>query len=489
MDNPNLKVLIVGAGVGGLALAILLEKAGIAYEVYERASKVRPLGSAVQLNANILPLFEQLGIFDQIWKIGKPVRRTRVVGDRLQNLGSIEAAEVEARMGYPSVIVARPELYDILLSQVPASKIHMSKKITAVEQDLSSSAAPGTGVKITCSDGTAAQGDILVGADGAYSVVRDHIYNDLLAQNRLPASDAQELSFTHTCLVGTTKPLDPEKFPIVREADARHMILVSPEKRYSVWCFLVSENRICWFVTLQLERASSKAREEKIVNNSEWGPEAAEAMCQQVKNFKMPYGGELGDLIEQTDKGLISKVMLEEKHFKTWYDGRSVLIGDACHKMLPSGGQGAINAMHDAIILANMIYDIPKNTPQEITNAFKKYQDKRFSHAEYHINTSKQLGKILMGVSVWDRILRKIALNYVPKFLVRKAMDEMGVYQPQAGFLPLFPHKGFIKPLPQEPCKRYLEKLRLEEGLQNPKQNNQEEQEQIEPQSTAAVVV
>ncbi|KAF8937106.1 hypothetical protein EDD21DRAFT_148937 [Dissophora ornata] len=484
MEDPNLKVLIVGAGIGGLTTAILLEKAGIDYEVYERAAQVRPLGSAVQLNANILPFFQQLGICDDVWKFGKRVQYTRVVGENLQSLGQIDATEIEARMGYPSVIVARPELYDLLLSQVPQTKIHMGKKITLVEQDFSPTAQPGTGVKITCSDGTVAQGDIIVGADGAYSVVRQHMYEDLLKKNKLHASDAGELSFSHTCLVGTTKELDSEKYPILKETDTRHSILMGPPgMRYSVWCFTVPENRICWFVTLQLQKASSKAKEEKIVNNSEWGPEAAEAMCQQVKGYKTPYGGDLGDLIEQTDKTLISKVMLEEKQFKTWYDGRAVLLGDACHKMLPSGGQGAINAMHDAIILANMIYDIRYNTSQEITNAFRKYQDARFTQAGYHINTSKQLGKILMGASFWDRIVRKIALNYVPKFVVRKAMDKMGVYQPQAGFLPLFPHKGFVKPLPQEPCKRYLEKQQHER-----EQAGQQESEPAATETSAAAV-
>ncbi|KAG0325570.1 hypothetical protein BGZ99_000453 [Dissophora globulifera] len=489
MEDPNLKVLIIGAGIGGLALAVLLEKAGIAYEVYERASKVRPLGSAVQLNANILPFFQQLGICDDIRKFGKPVEYTRVVGQNLQSLGQIDATEVEQRMGYPSIIVARPELYDLLLSQVPVSKIHMSKKITSVEQDLSSTMQPGTAVKITCSDGTVAHGDLIVGADGAYSVVRQHIYDDLLKKNKLPASDAKELSFSHVCLVGTTKELDPERYPILKQPDARHSILMGPPKmRYSVWCFTVPQNRICWFVTLQMQKASSKSKEEKLVNNSEWGPEAAEAMCQQVKDYKTPYGGELGDLIENTDKTLISKVMLEEKQFKTWYDGRAVLLGDACHKMLPSGGQGAINAMHDAIILANMIYDIRENTTPEIADAFKKYRDARFAQAEYHINTSKQLGKILMGVSFWDRIIRKIALNYVPKFLIRMAMDKQGVYQPQAGFLPLFPYKGFIAPLSQEPCKRYVEKQQRQAEQTNQAQRKATEAAIVEPKVAAATV-
>src|SRR5690606_31393844 len=66
------KVMIVGAGIGGLTLAILLEKAGIEYEVYERNTILRPLGSATSLSPNVLPLFEQLGILPELEAISKP---------------------------------------------------------------------------------------------------------------------------------------------------------------------------------------------------------------------------------------------------------------------------------------------------------------------------------------------------------------------------------------------------------------------------------
>lgn len=68
-------------------------------------------------------------------------------------------------------------------------------------------------------------------------------------------------------------------------------------------------------------------------SNSEWGPGAAEAMCNEVRDFKL-HGGKdgkvltMGDMIDRTPKGMISKVMLEEKLFDTWYGGRTVLIGD-----------------------------------------------------------------------------------------------------------------------------------------------------------------
>lgn len=80
-----------------------------------------------------------------------------------------------------------------------------------------------------------------------------------------------------------------------------------------------------------LDKESSKKNDS--FRSSEWGPEAAEAMCKEVRDFKVPSGKKgttmtMGDLIDKTPKNLISKVMLEEKVFDTWYGGRTVLLGD-----------------------------------------------------------------------------------------------------------------------------------------------------------------
>lgn len=65
----------------------------------------------------------------------------------------------------------------------------------------------------------------------------------------------------------------------------------------------------------------------------DWYPETIVEICEDVRNFKCPYGGSVMDLIEATPKGMVSKVLLEEKMYRTWYHGRVVLVGDSCHKV------------------------------------------------------------------------------------------------------------------------------------------------------------
>ena len=107
--------------------------------------------------------------------------------------------------GYDRVLFARPELYRLLYSRVPAHKIHLSKKVLSFQQNKD-------GVMVRLQDGTNAHGDILVGADGAHSAIRQHLYKELAAQGKLPQSDTRDMLKGYICMVGTTDPLDPAKY-------------------------------------------------------------------------------------------------------------------------------------------------------------------------------------------------------------------------------------------------------------------------------------
>lgn len=131
------------------------------------------------------------------------------------------------RFGYENYIIARPVLYDFLHRQVPKERIHMSVKITETSQD-------DHGVRIHCSNGAVYEGGILVGADGAYSIVRQSMYSQLKAENKLPATDALPLPYSTECLVGQTRVLDVSEFPRLAKEDCQFMNIIGDNKPYSV---------------------------------------------------------------------------------------------------------------------------------------------------------------------------------------------------------------------------------------------------------------
>ncbi|KAG0331619.1 hypothetical protein BG004_001586 [Podila humilis] len=387
MNKP--KVLIVGAGIGGLILGAFLEKGGIPYQLFERASEVKPYGSAMSVGAISAHLFKQIGILDDLIAVGKPSDSLEFLNENLESLFKMDFTGRKEISGFDGHIVARPDLYALLLRQIPPEKIFLSKKILNFEQN-------DAGVMIRCNDGSWYHGDILVGADGAYSAVRQHLYKTLKIKKTLPASDDVPLPFSSVCLVGQTTPLDPEEFPDLKLPYSKFNTILG-NNQYSWVRATTKGNTVCWIVTEFLTKESSKQNDS--FRNSEWGPEAAETMCNEVRHLKMPGGkGDrvmtVGDYIDLTPKHLISKVMLEEKVFQTWYGGRTVLIGDACHKLNPAGGAGAMTAIQDAAALANWICTLQSKNRDVIENSFREYHTERYPVVMKAFETSKFLNHI-----------------------------------------------------------------------------------------------
>ena len=131
------------------------------------------------------------------------------------------------RFGSSAYIVSRPVLYNILLRQVPKERFHMNKKMLSMENG-------GNGVLVRFSDGTSEEGDILVGADGAYSAVRQNLYTQLKKIKKLPKSDGLPLPYSTVCLVGQTRPLDPEVFPNLKMGYCQFIRVLGDKKPYSV---------------------------------------------------------------------------------------------------------------------------------------------------------------------------------------------------------------------------------------------------------------
>ncbi|KAG0366933.1 hypothetical protein BGZ54_004679 [Gamsiella multidivaricata] len=446
-DRPP-KVLISGAGLAGLLLANLLEKANIPYEIFERAKEVLPLGSIMCLTANILPAFEQLELYDDLMKASYPSHSTKLLSADLKRIGEFNAEEDKALTGYHRALFARPELYKILLSRIPPQKIHLSKRVASFHQDKD-------GVTLEFQDNTpAVHGDILVGADGAYSAVRQHLYQELEQQGKLPLADKRKSQKGYICLVGTTGSLDTTKFPGVDVPASEGTLLVGDSASPYAWStFTVPGNKICWNVVVQLD---VNASEEEKFKNSEWASTTNEKMIEKVCEFKTPYG-KMGDLFDATPKDQISRVFLEDMVYETWYHSRTVLIGDAAHKLLPSTGQGAVNAMQDAVVLANCLYDLESVTHENIQAALKNFREQRYDHVKTQHEASQFGAKIQYGHTWYERILRHIVFNYLPKSLQRNHILKDSQYRPQVAFLPQTANRGSGSVQPQRPSKRYAE--------------------------------
>lgn len=387
-------VMIVGAGLGGLLLGTLLQKAGISFNIFERSPTVKELGSSIPIGGQIIPLFAQLGLDKDLLDIAKPLEEFRVYNEKRELNYILDFSSYECLTGHKEYMVARPALYDLLIRQIPPERIHRSKRmLTKLEAD--------DGIIIKMSDGSTYKGDILVGADGACSTVRQRLFDRLKNEGKLCKGDREHLPFRTVCLVGQTRALNPVEFPQLQRSLCGFCAVIGDKRAYTVMISTTPQNTVTWTLIRHLDKTSSADLESQRLKNTEntgWGALDIQAMCDETRGIGIPGGSgamNLGDLMDLTPKELMSKVMLEEKVFETWYLGRTVLLGDAAHKINPTGGRAAKLAMYDAIALANLIYTLPSSslTIKDITTIFSTYWTERYPTALEELQSSQLLNK------------------------------------------------------------------------------------------------
>ncbi|GJJ75046.1 hypothetical protein EMPS_07404 [Entomortierella parvispora] len=442
--SPGAKphVVIVGAGIGGLALALLLERAGVSYVILEKTSSIKPLGSAIAVSGQLTYLFRQLDILEEFQDKSLLYDEAHVHDGDCKPTYNLDFRPGAPMTGSDAYIVARPILYELLYSKIPKDKIHLNKRVlTILNGDV--------GARVDCSDGSTFDGDIIVGADGAYSPVRQGLFKWLKKNNKLPSSDDVPMPYNCVCLVGQTEKLDPEEFPDIGKSICIFNNMTSTSTPFTWATFTTKQHTICWMVLEHLNESSSK--EHDSFRNSDWGPEAASAMAQATRDFPILNGGKLGKtmghLFDKTGKDLMSKIVLEEKVYKTWYGGRTVLLGDACHKLNPAAGAGAMSAVHDAICLANWINVLPSLAVKDIEAIFKEYYDERQPHVMAAYQSSVTLAKTLEKTTA-AAIVRYL-IWHMPKWLWILVLKNRCAYRPQASFLDPVKDTGTVRPCEQ----------------------------------------
>ncbi|KAF9907042.1 hypothetical protein EC991_011346 [Linnemannia zychae] len=446
MKEKGPHVLIVGAGAGGLMLALLCERGNISYEVFEKSKALRPLGSAIALN-KVNHFFEQLGILQEVEAYSKWFGALHLMDQNLNVQGTFYArapgVPQRATYGYASPVMARPDLIRILASRIPAEKLHFNKRVVATQQD-------NNQVTLSCADGTSYSGTILVGADGAYSLIRQSILKDLEVKGKMHPEDAEPMRNDYDCVVGVTGGMDTEKYPLLKEELCEFKIVMGKTLPMTWWFMpLVDPElgpRVGWMITRDNRAANSRAgasdatinKDNNTGSSSDWSANAAKEMCDLVRDMPCPLGGTVGDIIDQTPNEQITKVVLEDK-------------------MLPFGGMGASMAIMSAVSLANILYEDLPTTQEQVTKAFEQYYDERSGAGCDAVDGSRKTGYFMHKQGFVGDLIRRAGLNLIPTWLIKKGTDAYNEYRPHIVFLPFTVFKGtYQSGRTNTPSKRWL---------------------------------
>ena len=239
-NQQKLSVAIVGAGIGGLAVAAALRKYFIEPVIYEQADAFARVGAGIQQSPNAVKVHRWLGIEERT-RGGRVAPETSLNRDALSGKVTNDhplGREVEARYGAPYLTMHRGDLHDALASVVPAQSIRLGKKLTQIRER-------GARVELAFADGSEAEADAVIGADGVHSLARDHVAGP--EQARFTGRLAYRTTFPVSLLSGVDIGLSRTKW----WGKDRHIVIY----------FVTAKRDEVYFTTSQPEKADWMTKE------------------------------------------------------------------------------------------------------------------------------------------------------------------------------------------------------------------------------------
>lgn len=316
-----MRVLIAGAGIGGLTAALALKQAGIDVHVYEQAAVLREVGAGLLIGPNAVRVLHHLGLEEKL-------RAVATIPESLDSrdwqdgsvFSRIPFADIAvARWGALAYNIHRADLHDTLHAAVGDQHITLGARCVSVEQH-------GSEVSIGFADGRSASGDLLIGADGIHSVVRGYV-----------AGPDRPTWAYQVAWRGLTPAA------IAREAglEVRQHSYWGPRRQFVT--YYVSAGRYMnWVGHSQ--------------SDGEWQEESWSARGDReaaLADFQ-GWHHQVRSLIAGADS-IFKWALFVRPPLDTWIRGRVTLLGDAAHPMVPFLGQGASQSIEDGIVLARCL--------------------------------------------------------------------------------------------------------------------------------------
>lgn len=343
MDN-RISIGIVGGGIGGLTTALALLRRGFDVSVFEQAPQLQEVGAGLQISPNGVRVLCSLGMEKELLEAsfepqGKEIRLWNT-GDtwKLFDLGT----ESVKRYGFPYITVHRNDLHQLLVKAVQAIKpdaVHLGSRSISVEQD-------ATGVTVEFEGKPSRRFDVLIGADGVHSRIREQLFG------------SGPVQFTGIVAWRGVIPIDRLPADLVKPVGTNWIgpgghVIHYPIRNGELMNFTSVIERQDW----KVESWSSAG------SNAEYHadyPGWHEDVHTYIEAIPQPFKW-----------ALIARPPMQE-----WVKGRVALLGDACHPTLPFLAQGAVMALEDACILGRAFEEF-----DTIEAAFEHYQRIRVPRA------------------------------------------------------------------------------------------------------------
>jgi 3-hydroxybenzoate 6-monooxygenase len=336
-----LNLIVAGGGIGGLAAAYVLGRAGHRVTVLEQASSYGEIGAGIQLGPNIFKMFDYLGLTKAVNRVaffppGLGMNDVRT-GEKVIRVPLGDAAL--AAYGYPYGVIYRVDMHDVFLhacKALPTVTLLTSSKVESFEQD-------GSGVRARLATGETLEGDALIGADGLWSRIREAVVGDgkprvsghIAYRAVLKRDEVPQHLWSDDVLLWGGEKTHLVHYPL-RRGELFNLVAVFHSNKYD-------EGWNTFGDTAELNERFAQAV-----------PQVKELLG-KIQTWKM-------------------WVLCDREPVKNWTKGRVTLLGDAAHPMLQYLAQGAGQAIEDAVVLGEAL----RFTHGDVEQAFRKYQQARY---------------------------------------------------------------------------------------------------------------
>jgi FAD-dependent urate hydroxylase len=365
-----MKAIIIGGGIGGLSAALALGRVDVRCDVFEQAEDLREVGAGLTAWANAIRALDQLGVAQRLLPLVSKVDRFEIRTSAGQTLSTISFFNLERKLGVPAcVVVHRADLLRELASRLEKGRTHCGARCVAIENN-------ADGVLARFADGREASADLLVGADGLHSVVRSQLHG----------------------------PSKPRYAGYVCWRGRAHLEVKSlpPEMSFETWGpgarFAVHHcgpGRLFWYATRNLPEA---------------GVCLLAARKADVQNHFQTWPSPIPEVIEATPgTEILRNDVVDRIPLVKWGLSRVTLLGDAAHPTTPNLGQGACQAIEDAVCLADGLAGCDRVEP-----ALRHYEQPRQARTAAITKDSWRVGSLGQWENSFGCALRNSLTRWVP---------------------------------------------------------------------------
>jgi 2-polyprenyl-6-methoxyphenol hydroxylase-like FAD-dependent oxidoreductase len=395
MTNRPRKALIIGAGIAGPVTAILLKRAGIETQVFEAWSHSTGIGGGLQIAPNGMHVLAEAGLAPDLMRRGSICESIDFYSQSGAPLGSVNR-NMAQRFGQPCVSIRRAVLNEVIIEKAWSSNVELyfEKRLARIED------RPDQPIVAHFTDGSSAEGDFVIGADGVHSTVRDHVVPDAPKP-----FDTGLLGFGGFVPRSLLEGAGPSLAMTFGRSGFFGYGYCGPEPQHGAMCWSTQPAH-------DIDAATFRAMDQA-------------ALRRHLTHFHAGWHDPIPQMIDALEE-IVVTATLDVATLPTWSRGRTILVGDAAHATSPHAGQGASIALEDAYRLVCALQG-----EHETGIAFQNFERERRPRAERIVALARKNGNQKREFSTGGAWIRDRMIKVLMPFSAR-SWDWMYAYNPCA---------------------------------------------------------